>query len=253
MAKTFQVDTGGTLTTSLQAYYKLEDATEYYIGGGTLDMTNNGTVTFASGKVSNGSNHVATSSQYLSLASNLGATNGSYSIAGWYKVSSQPTAGNYFSAFAVFEAANDTGLSMAYSNEGGVFKLRGLRTRHNVADEGPQTVQTLTNNTWYHIAVTYDGTNVRNYLDGSQLGLTTAASGNGNAGSANVAWIGVGFAEQNSAGFYHNGMVDEVGFWSKALSSTEITDLYNGGSGQTMVESSGVVLPHPTLLTLGVG
>ncbi len=29
--------------------------------------------------------------------------------------------------------------------------------------------------------------------------------------------------------------MDEVGFWGKALTQTEITDLYNGGSGQTMV------------------
>lgn len=244
MSKIFQKDTGGTLTTNLQAYYKLEDATEFYVGGGTLDMTNSGAATFAAGKVNNAVNLVRASSQYLSVANNLGATNGAYSIAGWFRPASQPGLGEYYSMFGVFEAANDTGLSIAYRNNATIFSVQGVRTRHSVIDQGPDTIQTLDSNTWYHLAITYDATNVRTYLDGALLGGPTAASGNGLGGSANIAYIGNGFAEVST--FYHNGLVDEVGFWSKALSETEISDLYNDGAGQTMGYGSNLTL-------LGVG
>jgi len=50
MAKIFQVDTDGTLNTSLLSYYKLEDAKDYY---GSNDLSAAGTVTYVSGKVNN--------------------------------------------------------------------------------------------------------------------------------------------------------------------------------------------------------
>lgn len=39
-----------------------------------------------------------------------------------------------------------------------------------------------------------------------------------------------------TATWAYNGYMDEVGIWSKVLSSTEISDLYNGGNGNTMME-----------------
>jgi hypothetical protein len=38
---------------------------------------------------------------------------------------------------------------------------------------------------------------------------------------------------------YMNGDIDEFGIWSKALSTNEISDLYNGGAGQTMCNGTG--------------
>jgi hypothetical protein len=35
-------------------------------------------------------------------------------------------------------------------------------------------------------------------------------------------------------GAYTSGLIDETGIWSKKLSNTEVGDLYNAGSGQTM-------------------
>ncbi|HEY0141286.1 MAG TPA: LamG domain-containing protein [Thermoanaerobaculia bacterium] len=233
MAKVFQVDTGGTLLTGLEAYYKLADVNDYQ---GSANMTNNGVATFAAGKVGNGVNLVRASSQFLSVVNKLNYTGGAYTIAGWFKPASQPSSGQFYSLFAVFEAATDTGLSIAYHNDGGTMKVQGVRTRHNIVDSGPDTAQTLTTGTWYQVVITYDATNVRTYVNGSLLGGPTAASGNGNAGTSDGAYIGNFFAEVSS--FYANGMLDEVGFWSKALSAQEITDLYNGGAGQTMIQGA---------------
>ena len=43
------------------------------------------------------------------------------------------------------------------------------------------------------------------------------------------AWLGTrGFG---GASQYFAGTIDEVGIWSRALTSTEVTSLYNGGAG----------------------
>jgi hypothetical protein len=242
MAKVFSVDTGGTLNTGLEGYFKLADVNDYY---GSANMTNNGAATFAAGKVGNGVSLARASSQFLSVVNNLNFSGGAYSIAGWFKPASQPSSGQYYSLFAVFEAATDTGLSIAYRNDGGTMKLQGVRTRHNIADAGPDVAQTLTTGTWYHVAITYDGTHVRIYVNASLLGTPVAASGNGNNGSSNGAYIGNFFAEVNT--FYCDGMFDEVNFHSKALSAQELMDLTNGGAGQTMIQ--GATFSEPVSIT----
>lgn len=55
--------------------------------------------------------------------------------------------------------------------------------------------------------------------------------------------VGMGFgttgsADYNQAAQFLSGAVDEVGIWDKVLSSQEISDLYNGGSGQTLLTGS---------------
>src|SRR3990167_4633296 len=49
-AKSFQVDSGSTLTTSLVSYYKLEDATDFY---GSNNLTAAGNASFVAGNVNN--------------------------------------------------------------------------------------------------------------------------------------------------------------------------------------------------------
>lgn len=232
MAKQFEVDTGGTLTTGLQAYYKLEDATEYYVGGGTLDMTNNGGVTFVAGKVDDAGQFVRASNQYLSLASSLAYSGGPYSMAGWYRVDGAPGVGDFQTISYAAESTTDTYVWMIYRNNGGTFQVTGYRTKTGVANQGPDTNQELTVGTWYHLAFTYDGAEVRTYLNASLLGGPTAASGSGTGSVSNETFIGASETAGNKA----NGLIDELGFWSKALSTTEITDLYNGGAGQTMID-----------------
>jgi hypothetical protein len=232
MAKVFQVDTGGTLNTGLEAYYKLGNVNDFL---GAVNMTNNGAATFVAAKVGDGVNLVRALSQFLSVNNRLGYSGGAYSINGWFNPASQPSAGQFYSLFAVFETANDTGLSAAYHNDAGTMKLQAVRTRHGIADQGPDVTQTLSTGTAYMVTITYDGTNVRLYVNNSLIG-TVAASGNGNAGSNDLAAIGNWFAEVNS--FYANGVLDEVSFHSKVLSAQERTDLYNGGAGQTMIEGA---------------
>jgi hypothetical protein len=72
-------------------------------------------------------------------------------------------------------------------------------------------------NTWTHLAMTYDGSNMRLYVNGA-LVTTTAATGN-IITTANPLRIG----GNNSWGEYFAGQIDDVRVYNRALTQAEIT------------------------------
>ena len=72
--------------------------------------------------------------------------------------------------------------------------------------------------TWTYLAATYDGSNLRMYVNGT-LRATQAATGNILINN-NPLFIGA------YSTFYLNGKIDEVAIWSRALTSTEIQNRY---------------------------
>jgi parallel beta-helix repeat protein len=72
--------------------------------------------------------------------------------------------------------------------------------------------------TWYHVAVTKNGTSYSFFVDGTSVGGGTILTAIPDAAIS----VMVGRAE----GFYLNGKLDDVRLWSRALSTSEITDRY---------------------------
>jgi hypothetical protein len=89
-----------------------------------------------------------------------------------------------------------------------------------------QSNTSLTANTWYHIAVTYDGTYGKIYINGA-LDVTDQPY-SGYVSTDTKMYIGARPSENagQSDGLRFNGAIDEVRIWNYALSSTEIlTDM----------------------------
>ena len=86
---------------------------------------------------------------------------------------------------------------------------------------------TLSTGTWYHYVVTWDGSNVKTYKNGS---LETNAVSTKTVQSDSAVYS-IGGTGANLQGI--SGIVDEVGLWSRALSATEVSQLYNSGTGYT--------------------
>ncbi|MEY2539870.1 MAG: hypothetical protein QOG67_3610 [Verrucomicrobiota bacterium] len=83
---------------------------------------------------------------------------------------------------------------------------------------------TIQPNTWYHAAVTYDGTRATLYLNGqieasAPLALNTVIDGNG---------LTFGFRPDTNA--HWTGLIDEVEIFRRALSASEILGIYNAGN-----------------------
>ncbi len=92
-------------------------------------------------------------------------------------------------------------------------------------DTGNSSVTTgyqMPTNVWIHLAVTFDGSNILFYTNG-----ILAASGTGVLGTANGAPIYLG-TSSSCPGFA--GLLDEVSFYNRALSASEVQEIFTAGS-----------------------
>lgn len=86
----------------------------------------------------------------------------------------------------------------------------------------------LTNNTWYHVAFTYDGSNIRVYLNGNEVG-SFAKTGTLDQSSLPVR-IGSGDDGSGGPAAVWDGMIDEVKVYSRSLSQAELVAEYNANN-----------------------
>ncbi len=86
----------------------------------------------------------------------------------------------------------------------------------------------LSTGTWAHVAVVYNGTDIRIYVDGA---LSENGSDNPKTYSSGIyngtADVRVGGRDGSSN--YFDGLMDEVAIFDRALSAEEIADIYNYG------------------------
>lgn len=212
------------ISRNLVSYWKLEDTADS-VGSNTL--TNNNSVTFVAGKIGNAADFGSSNSnKSLTVASQLGlAKNDARSISVWVQVTTNPSSNNV----AVFNAtqynSSGVGYDIEYHNNGGTYQLRVGRWR-NGTDDAHAYIRTLTVGTWYHIVYTFSGTAEVVYLNGVQLGTNSPTIADGTAGIGDTFNIG-----NNTFGRYLSGLVDELGVWSRTLSSDEVSQLFNSGRG----------------------
>tara|TARA_B100000780_G_scaffold264160_1_gene218592 strand:- start:433 stop:1590 length:1158 start_codon:yes stop_codon:yes gene_type:complete len=82
---------------------------------------------------------------------------------------------------------------------------------------------TLSANTWYHVAATYDGATATVYVNGTPDGSHSFVS----TGTGNTDPLMIGGRDDNTDMF--DGAIDDVRLYGRALSDTEITALYQSG------------------------
>src|SRR3989344_4707522 len=89
---------------------------------------------------------------------------------------------------------------------------------------------TVSPNTWYHVVGTYNGVDTTKlYINGVQTDSDISA-GFGALNNIPTQKIGIGAAIQNNRG-YLDGLLDEVRVYNRALSASEVTELYNYTGG----------------------
>lgn len=78
-------------------------------------------------------------------------------------------------------------------------------------------------NRWYHIAASYDGSEMKLYLDGQLTASSTAQSGA--IDMPKSGWWQIGSYKDDNEDFRHEGGLSQIKLFDKALSSEEILQL----------------------------
>lgn len=93
--------------------------------------------------------------------------------------------------------------------------------------DGISGTTALSVGTYYMVTFVFTGTAIYIYVNATQ-----DATGSSTRTAPTIGAGQLGQERANSTTYNHyNGAMDEVGFWSRALSSDEVTALYNGGTG----------------------
>jgi hypothetical protein len=214
------------------AYYKLDESSgdaSDSIGTNTLTNAN---VTYGTGKINNGAVfNGTTDSLSTTTITNVNFTGATpFSFSTW---SNQTTLANDGYLISHIKAtANNEGYVLQIDNTGKVLFYIGDNNTGSSLLYLTTPTSSITTGAWYNVVVTYDGTKTPSgtkiYINGTSQTLTTVF--NNFTGSS--AWSGpfhVGSRESNSINFA--GTIDEVAIFNRALTSTEVTELYNSGNG----------------------
>lgn len=217
------------LIDNLVSYWKLDEASGTRADShGSNNLTDNNTVTSTTGKIGNAAlfNAVDADNEYLSKSSpsSIPTGSGDRTIAGWINFSALRGTDSYQTIFSsgVQSVGNDEFTFVVWENGSGNEYL--AVDRYGARQSSNDIVASTS--TWYHVAVVMSSSNLTFYLNGSAHG--TATGGTYNTVATSTLQIGKRFADTGSD---FRGYIEELGVWSKALTSDEITDLYNSGSG----------------------
>ncbi|MBE4950240.1 endo-beta-N-acetylglucosaminidase H [Chryseobacterium culicis] len=181
-------------------------------------------------------------------AGNMNLSGSALSFEGWIKPSSFKSASPYISSIMGTEVSDSNSAFLRLGDAGlANNKLQFVVSINNVQQK-LASATALNANTWYHVAATYDGSNMKIYINGI-LDATKAQTGSVNSTGA----FNVGYLYNTSRNF--NGKIDEVRVWKRSLSQTEISQnmcnvsvpatslaaywKFNEGSGSTVQDTSG--------------
>jgi prepilin-type N-terminal cleavage/methylation domain-containing protein len=209
------------LVSGLVAYWKLDESSgARYDSVGASDLTDNNTVGYVSGAVNNAADF-QNDSERLSVGGNadLRLTNAAWSLSFWFKADAVPVGGDSKYIISAGELSGSR-----YDVRIGSDNQRLQWVRHN-ATTPVLSADVMYINTLYHAMYTYNGTILTLYLNGV---YNNSAAYTQHTASVGNFVIGSGAAYPARE---FDGMIDEVGIWSRALAVGEVESLYNYGFG----------------------
>lgn len=210
---------------SLILRYKLNEPTASLAtdsSGNSNTPTNNGAVSFADPTYGNVAYFDGTSYLELATPPSQMTGNSSRTYSCWFNSTSKSLLelfGQERSSAGEFRAQLWTPERVRIYNNGNLF-YTGLSS--------PMSIRT-----WHHLGITYDGTTVYLYINGSQMNSASASFATGTGP------LHVGNTTRYSPNFGINGYMPDFRVYDDALSATEMNTLYTDGPNP--------VLPVPAL------
>lgn len=229
MSRRILAVSASSLLTSLVAYWKLEEAsgTRVDATGRGNDLTDNNTVTQATGIVGNAAQFTAANSEYLSHADNADLSTGNvdFTVAAWVYLDSKPASVMGFVTKGSGGSTTNAEYSLQYLNTSDRFRLVVFDGGSNAGAAVANNLGSPSTSTWYFVVAWHDSVADTVNIQVNNGTVNSSAYTFGSWDSTEPLWIG-----RSSSG-YQNGRIDAVGFWKRVLTAGERTSLYNGGAG----------------------
>lgn len=198
---------------NIQSYWTLDNVLSDSVGSRTL--TNNGATYSSSGKINGAFDFDGTNDYMTAVISNDVSTSNAFSVSLWFNADS--TVGTqqiYVSA----DTANDRIILNIVDGELIFSTYDGSTTT------GLYTP--VSSGVWYHVVISSDGVSYRMVVNDAIITNTHSYAGASIGGS--LVYIG---ANPTGGAQWFNGRIDEIGTWTRQITISEISQLYNGGTG----------------------
>lgn len=215
-----------SLLSNIVAYWKLDESSgnAHDAVADAYTLTNVGSFSYATAKINNGADFGASNTtKGLNTANDLGINGGAVTMNVWVKINTEIASGTY-NMLKCQSGTQDVIQYIDYEYNSGTRRLHWRRFKFVTTVNDFVYNITLGTSNWYMLTYTFDGSDVKGYVNGGYVGHV-ASSGNGSTALSEY------FAIADTNGAYASAIFDECGVWSRALSQDEITSLYNGGAG----------------------
>lgn len=237
---------GGSPVGSQVGYWKFDEgygitANNSGSGGTTLNGTITGTPWTNNGKI-NKALQLNGSSNYISIPDNSSINpTTSFTVSTWIKPTILANNTNY-NIFAKENWGAFLGYRLFLGGYGGCVDkncLTGSVSNGTTRVSTPSTLYLTDINSWHHVTLVYSSTTLKMYLDGVLKSTTDSTTVSTISNTPLAASIG----RHSSGGEFFPGVIDEVKYYSAALTADEIKLDYNRGSAMvlgTMSDTSGL-------------
>jgi hypothetical protein len=217
------------LTSGLVSYYSLQGNSNDAAGGGNNGTDTAITYSTGNGKISQGAGFDGSTS-YIGLGDPANLHNANLSTSFWFN--STNTTGYQ----SILCKGNSAAVPWVAPYATLLIRLDwpvnnievGLSNASTYTPNNWSSAPIATTGVWYHLVFTYDGTSGILYINGTSQGsLTYSTTLSYNTQAWNIG------ADTSNAPPVENfaGAIDELGIWNRALTSAEVTSLYNSGAG----------------------
>lgn len=214
----------------LVSLYRLDNNWTDTVGNNDLTPTNSPTFNASDKQQGTHSADFEASSSQSASISDAGQTGlditGNITICFWLKPES--VSSPEYQIVSKYRTGDNNRSYRVVIDGGSPFGIRANLSNNGSAVVAARSATAIQAGVWQHIAVVYNGTDIRIYLDGvldsnGALNPLTYSSGIFNGGAA--FYLGL----QDGSTSYYDGLLDEVAIFNDALSAAEVGEIYADG------------------------
>lgn len=215
--------------TGTTAYYKLDESSGAVIdySGNGNNGVNEGATPGVTGKINTAYDFESGEADSINISNASSFTGSGFSINAWIKAESIVAGGGIVKAKSV----NGYGI---YLDSSGYLTFGKIGVNEVKAGSGA-----IGTGVWHMVSVVYNTTGINYYVNG--IFIETDAYSSTFTGGLNYS-IGGGVVGES---YYFDGIIDEVAIINRSLTASEITELYNGGSGLPYEVYNTITLEYP--------